>query len=100
MSTPAPAAAHGPSPSGRSRALAPDLRAVLDLEREWAASPSLPKERLIRERLGLTPARYHLALQRALDDPAALVAEPALVRRLLRLRERRRRRLGTPRGLE
>ncbi|MFM7718346.1 MAG: DUF3263 domain-containing protein [Actinomycetota bacterium] len=87
----------------RRRAIAPldpAVRAVLDVEREWAASPSLPKERLIRERLGLTPARYQLALQRALDDPAALAAEPLLVRRLLRLRERRRRRLGPARGLE
>lgn len=74
------------------------LRAALDAEREWAAGGhgGMTKERFIRERLGLTPARFQHELQRALDHPAALAYDPALVRRLLRLRERRRRRLRGP----
>ena len=72
-----------------------DLRAALDLERTWAVAPrpGVTKEREVRERLGLTPTRYRLLLQRALDDPRALAYDPLLVRRLLRLRDRRRGRL-------
>lgn len=79
-------------------ALEPPLRAALDAERDWAAGrhAGVTKERFIRERLGLTPARFQHELQLALDHPAALAYDPALVRRLLRLRERRRRRLRGP----
>lgn len=75
-----------------------EFRAVLDAERDWAAGghPGVTKERFIRERLGLSPARFQHLLQRALDQPSALAYDPALVRRLLRLRERRRRRLRGP----
>jgi hypothetical protein len=70
--------------------LDPLLLAVLDLE---AASRSLdvPKARAVRERLGLTTARYHQLLDRALDEPGALAHRPTLVLRLRRLREERRR---------
>ncbi|MFM8999939.1 MAG: DUF3263 domain-containing protein [Actinomycetota bacterium] len=79
-------------------ALGPELRAVLDLERAWAAAPAPKgsKERFVRERLGLTPARYAAALQRALDHPGAVAYDAATVRRLLRLREQGRRRLRGP----
>lgn len=72
-----------------------DLRSVLDLERAWAVAPTpgMTKERAARERLGLTPTRYRVLLQRAIDDPRALAYDPLLVRRLLRLRDRRRGRL-------
>jgi hypothetical protein len=85
-----PAPARVPLPD-----LPDELRSVLDLERTWAVAPApgVTKERAIRERLGLTPTRYRLLLQRAIEDPRALAYDPLLVRRLLRLRDRRRGRL-------
>ena len=66
-------------------------RAILDLEREaWRLTE--PKARVIRERFGISVTRYHQLLTRLLDDPAALVYDPMLVRRLRRVREARRRR--------
>ncbi len=65
------------------------LRAVLDFEREWWKHPG-PKARAVRERFGLSPARYHYLLNRAIDMPEALSYDPMLVRRLRRLREARR----------
>jgi hypothetical protein len=65
-------------------------RELLDFERDWWKSPG-PKERQVRERLGLSPARYHQLLNRAIDLPEALGYDAMLVRRLRRLREDRRR---------
>jgi hypothetical protein len=80
--------------------LDPRLRAVLDLERTWWQL-GIPKERAIREHLGLSTTRYHQLLTKTLDLPHALAYDPMLVRRLRRLREARRRkrfegRLGLP----
>ncbi len=66
-------------------------RALLDFEREsWKLD--IPKERAIRERFGFSPARYHQLLNRVLERPEALAHDPMLVRRLLRVRDTRRRR--------
>jgi hypothetical protein len=66
-------------------------RAILDREREvWKLTE--PKARVIRERFGISVTRYHQLLTRTLDEPAALVYDPMLVRRLRRVREARRRR--------
>ena len=66
-------------------------RALLDFEREsWKLD--IPKERAIRERFGFSPARYHQLLNRVLERPEALAYDPMLVRRLLRVRDARRRR--------
>jgi hypothetical protein len=73
------------------RDLDPALRAVLDLERSWWSLAEISKDRAVRERLGLSPARYHQLLDRAIDRPEALVYDPMLVRRLRRLRDERRR---------
>jgi hypothetical protein len=75
-------------------------RAILDFERTWWLEGGA-KERRIRERLGLSPTRYHQLLVRAIDLPEALAYDPMLVRRLRRLRASRRRtrmarRLGLP----
>jgi hypothetical protein len=84
--------------------LAPGLdertRRVLDFERSWWQQGGT-KERQIRERLDLSPTRYHQLLLRAIDLPEALAYDPMLVRRLRRLRDARRRirvarRLGLP----
>jgi len=64
-------------------------RSVLELERRWASSGGR-KARLIRERLGISPTRYHQVLVRTIDLPEALAYDPMLVRRLRRLRDARR----------
>lgn len=75
-------------------------RDVLDFERSWRRI-GRSKEWAIRERLGITPTRYHQVLVRAIELPEALTWDPMLVRRLRRLRDARRRtrlarRLGRP----
>lgn len=74
-------------------------REILDFERGAAASPVL-KGLAVRERFGLSPARYHQVLNRLIDTPEALHHDPMLVQRLRRIRDARRRtrfagRLGT-----
>jgi hypothetical protein len=77
----------------------PRTSALLDLERSWRGF-GVPKERVIRERLGISPTRYHQLLNLAMDLPEALAYDPMLVRRLRRLRAARRRRRFLPgRGL-
>jgi hypothetical protein len=49
------------------------------------------KQRAVRESFGLSSARYHQVLDRALGHPEALAYDPALVGRLRRLRATRRR---------
>ncbi len=75
-------------------------RAVLDFERDWWKRAG-SKERAVSERFGLSAARYHQLLNRAIDRPEALLYDPMLVRRLRRLREARRRaRFARRLGLE
>jgi hypothetical protein len=64
--------------------------AILRFEREWWRR-RMPKERAVRERLGLSGTRYHQLLNALIDRPDALAFDPMLVGRLRRLRERRRR---------
>lgn len=63
-------------------------RAILDFEAEL--HHAWTKDRLIRERFGITPTHYSLLLNRALDDPDAIRYAPALTARLTRLRDARR----------
>ena len=65
--------------------------AILAFEGEWWRYAG-NKERVIRERFGLSPTRYYQRLNRLLDEPEALEQQPALVHRLLRLRQARERR--------
>ena len=65
-------------------------RRILEFEREWWRR-RIPKERAVRERLGLSAARYYQLLNGLLDRPDALAFDPMLVGRLRRLREARRR---------
>jgi hypothetical protein len=75
-------------------------RELLDFERDWWKHAG-SKEHAVRERFGLTAARYHQLLYRAVDEPAALAYDPMLVRRLRRLREgRRRQRVARRLGIE
>jgi hypothetical protein len=50
-----------------------------------------PKESAIRARLDLSPTRYYQLLGDLVGSAEALAYDPLVVRRLLRLRERRRR---------
>jgi hypothetical protein len=73
-------------------------RAILAFESEWWRHAG-NKERVIRERFGLSPARYYQRLNRLLEEPEALAQQPALVHRLARLRQiREHRRASRPRG--
>ena len=65
-------------------------QAILDFERTWWMEPG-PKESAIRARLDLSPTRYYQLLGDLVGSAEALAYDPLVVRRLLRLRERRRR---------
>jgi hypothetical protein len=64
-----------------------DVR-ILELERRDWRSPGA-KELAVRTELGLSSARYYQVLNALLDSPAALRADPMLVKRLRRIREAR-----------
>lgn len=64
--------------------------AILEFERGWWKHAGA-KEAAARERFGLSPVGYYVRLDRLLDDPEALAHDPMTVRRLVRLREARRR---------
>lgn len=66
-------------------------RAVLAFERQWWKYAGA-KEEAIRRQFGLSPTGYYQLLTRLIDDPAALEADPMLVKRLQRQRAARRRR--------
>jgi hypothetical protein len=61
---------------------------MLEFERTWWRHAGA-KESSIKELFNLTPPAYYQMLNNLIDRPAALVAEPLLVKRLLRLREQR-----------
>ncbi len=67
------------SPGLDERALA-----ILAFERE-AWKLAIPKHRAIRERLEISPTRYHQLLNRIIETPEALAVDPMLVRRLRRI---------------
>lgn len=63
-------------------------RAVLALEREWWQRRG-SKEQAVRDRFDLTATAYYALLNRLIDRPEALAAEPVVVNRLRRLRQER-----------
>ncbi len=63
-------------------------KAILTLEAAWPRHGGM-KEETIREKLGLSSARYYQLLGRLIDTEAALEFDPLLVRRLRRLRDSR-----------
>jgi hypothetical protein len=64
---------------------------VLDFESSWWLYPG-PKDRAIREYLGISATRYYQVLRRLIDDPEAQQHAPLTVRRLRRVREDAKRR--------
>jgi uncharacterized protein DUF3263 len=73
----------------QTHALTDDELATLDLERSWWKHTGA-KESQIRERFDISSTIYYARLNRLIDRPEALAADPMLVRRLQRLREARR----------
>jgi uncharacterized protein DUF3263 len=65
-------------------------REILAFERQWWRFAGA-KEQAIRELFGLSATRYYQALNGLIDRPAALAADPMLVKRLRRLRTTRQR---------
>ena len=65
-------------------------RALLDFEGDWWTLDDA-KDTLVRARFACNLDEYYQDLNRLLEVPAALAHAPLVVRRLLRLRDRRRR---------
>lgn len=65
--------------------------AVLEFEGSWWLYPG-PKDRAIREHLGMSATRYYQVLRRLMDDEEAATHAPLVTRRLRRVREDDRRR--------
>jgi hypothetical protein len=76
--------------SARTGELTERDRAILAFERQWWKYAGA-KETAIRELFGLSATRYYQLLNALVDEPAALAADPLLVKRLLRMRGQRQR---------
>lgn len=82
----------GTGGDGAEHAVEPAVRELTDRERELLAferrfwQRAGAKERAIRERFALSPARYYQLLNALVDEPAAVRADPVLVQRLRRVR--------------
>lgn len=63
---------------------------MLAFERQWWKYAGA-KEQAIRELFGMSATRYYQTLNSMIDRPAALAADPMLVKRLRRLRSGRQR---------
>ena len=61
---------------------------MLEFERTWWRHAGA-KESSIKELFNLTPPAYYQMLNNLIDREAAIMAEPLLVKRLHRLRERK-----------
>ncbi len=74
-----------PAPTGE---LARREREILAFEAQWWKYAGA-KEQAIRELFDMSATRYYQVLNALLDNPAALVADPMLVKRLRRVRSGR-----------
>jgi hypothetical protein len=59
--------------------------AVLEFESSWWLYPG-PKDRAIREYLGMSATRYYQVLRRLVEDPDAMRHDPLTVKRLRKMR--------------
>lgn len=71
-----------------------DMRLLAFERRSWRSAGV--KEQAIHEVLGISSTRYYQLLNELIDAPAALVFDPALVKRL-RAQRSRRQRMRSPR---
>ena len=88
------------APHAQDDELTPREAEILDFERQWWRLAGA-KEQAVADRFGLSSTRYYQLLNGLIDRPAALRADPMLVKRLQRLRLQRERarsarRLGRP----
>ena len=75
-------------------------RDILAFERQWWKYAGA-KEQAIRELFDMSATRYYQVLNALIDNPAALAADPMLVKRLRRLRATRQRQRSARRlGIE
>ncbi|MBI1378673.1 MAG: DUF3263 domain-containing protein [Frankiales bacterium] len=65
-------------------------RRILEFERQWWKYAGA-KEQAIRDLFDMSATRYYQVLNALLDNPAALEADPMLVKRLRRMRATRQR---------
>ena len=63
---------------------------ILEFERQWWKYAGA-KEQAIRELFDCSATRYYQLLNALIDEPAALMADPMLVKRLRRMRATRQR---------
>ncbi|MBN9620409.1 MAG: DUF3263 domain-containing protein [Actinobacteria bacterium] len=96
--------AHAAAGSGESAAADDGLsrrdREILAFERQWWKYAGA-KEQAIRELFDMSATRYYQVLNALIDTPAALAADPMLVKRLRRLRASRQRQRSARRlGIE
>lgn len=86
-------------PRRQKQALSERERDILVFERQWWAHPGA-KDKAIRERFEVSPTRYYQLLNDLIERPAAMEAEPTLVKRLRRLRATRVRARSAKRSTE
>ena len=96
--------AHAASGTGDAGGSADGLsrrdREILAFERQWWKYAGA-KEQAIRELFDMSATRYYQVLNALIDTPAALAADPMLVKRLRRLRASRQRQRSARRlGIE
>ena len=65
-------------------------RQILEFERQWWKYAGA-KEQAIRDLFDMSATRYYQVLNALLDNPAAMAADPMLVKRLRRMRAARQR---------
>lgn len=81
---------------GQAQTLTHVEQAILAFEHRHFSSPGR-KEQAIRDKFGASATRYYQRLNRLIDNPAALAADPILVNRLRNLRaQRQARRSSNP----
>jgi hypothetical protein len=77
-----------PEPAGSD--LSEQEQSILAFERPWWKRAG-SKEQAIRELFGISPSRYYQLLNALVDKPAAMRADPLLVKRLRKVRASRQR---------
>jgi hypothetical protein len=82
--------AHEPDPVAAAGQLSERDREIISFERQWLKYAGA-KEQAIRELFDMSATRYYQVLNALIDSPAALEADPMLIKRLRRLRASRQR---------
>ena len=83
-------AGHGSAGVGAASGLSERDAEILAFERQWWKYAGA-KEQAIRELFDMSTTRYYQVLNALIDTPAAMAADPMLVKRLRRMRASRQR---------